>query len=242
MGAASANAGRDALLARWMAANPQARLSASGAGIPTPPSQLRALAKRELSSGYQLAVAAPPPQRQPWWLRAWRWLTDRWTELWRAAFGRAHLGRRGAVALGDLLLVASIAAVAFALWRLLGSLIVDRSQNAPSEALEPAVDPQALYAAACERSRAGEFAGGSRLLFAAAVGTLTQRGILPADRSATVGELRRALSRSDGALLGPFDAVCDAFVTGTYAERAIDASSWERARRGFLALGSAEPA
>lgn len=238
----AAGDGRDALIARWLAVNPHANLRAADATI-APPRQLRALATRELSSGYRLAASGPIAQPQsPWWLQAARWLGDRWHDLWRAAFGRARLGRSGAVAIGDLLLVVAVAVIAFALWRLLGTLLYDRSNAASRDSLEPRDDPSALYAAACERARGGEYAIASQLLFAATVGRMAQRGVVTGDRSATVGELRRALRRRDVALVAPFDAVSVAFVTGAYAERPVDAPLWERARRGYLAMGSGEPA
>lgn len=231
---------RDALIARWQAANPHGRLSRSETPLATPPPQLRAMAARELSSGYRLgAIAPPPPRTDPWWLKVGRWLADRWSDLWRATFGRTRLGRGGAVAIGDVLLVAAIGVVAFAVWRLLGGLFLERSSPPPTESLERYGDPRALYAAACDRARGGEYAAASRLLFAATVGTLALRGIVRENRSATVGDLRRAVRRGDDSLLAPFDAVAAAFVTGTYAELPVDAFLWERALRAYLALDGA---
>ncbi|HEY1656059.1 MAG TPA: hypothetical protein VGF86_13195 [Candidatus Tumulicola sp.] len=240
----AAEPNRDALLARWNRANPHAaqRAAADSRAYPTPPAGLRALAVRELAKGYRLAAPKGPlPQAgRPWWRQLWTWLSDRWAQIWRAAFGNARLGRRGAVAIGDLLLAAAIGLVLFAAWRLLRGFAFERSRAASLESLAPVPDARAVYARACDRARQGDYAAASRLLFAATVAVLTLRGVVVEDRSATVGDLRRALRRQYRALVPPFDAVSGAFVTSAYAEEPIDAGQWEGARLGYVALDEAQ--
>jgi hypothetical protein len=56
-----------------------------------------------------------------------------------------------------------------------------------------------------------------------------------------VGDLRRELRAGDAALVPAFDAVAEPFVARAYAERAVDAPQWSRARAAydsFVALSS----
>ena len=239
-GVAQAAASRTALIERWSVANHRsAGVLESRERFAPPPAQLRARLQRELASGrYRVAPApAASPARRPWWLRLWDWLYGRWMQLWRSVFGNARLGRGGAIAIGDVLIAVALAAVLWAALRMLRELAFERRRRAARlEAIAPQADARTLYARACERAQAGDYAAASRLLFAATVAGLAGRGALDDDRSATVGDFRRALRRRDRTLLGAFDAVAAAFVTSAYAELPVEPSSWERARSGYLAL------
>lgn len=244
-GNAPAAVTRDALLARWNHANPPAaRLVERNVGtLATPPANLRALAARELASGYRLAppqAAAVPAADKPWWMRLWTWLSNRLTQLWRAAFGSARLGRRGAIAIGDLLIAVAIGLIVVVAWRLLRVFAFERSRGESLELLAPPPDARALYDAACDRARQKDYAAASRLLFAAMVASPALLGAAIEDRSATVGELRRLLRQRDRTLLPPFDTVSAAFVTSAYAELPVDATQWEGARAGYVALRERE--
>jgi hypothetical protein len=62
------------------------------------------------------------------------------------------------------------------------------------------------------------------------------------DRSATVGDFRRALRDREEALTPSFDAVSSAYVVAAYAREPVNASQWERAREAYVSLaGSAQP-
>jgi len=239
-GPATAATTSQALIARWTAATHQpARRLQTSAPVATPPGNLQALAARELATPgrYQLATVAPRPVETSLWTRLWTWLLDRWKDLWQATYGRAHLGRGGAVAIGDLLIAAVALLLLLVTLRLLTTLVLERrSRAATAEPLALPADAPALYAAACERARHGEYARASQFLFAATIASLSGRGLVHDDRSATVGEFQRALRRDDAALVAPFDAVSSAFVIGAYAERPVDAPDWERARQAYLSL------
>ncbi len=237
--------GREALVARWTAASHQsARLLETSTPVVSPPANLRALAARELTvpGRYRLTASVTRSPETPLWLRLWTWAYDRWTDLWRATVGRAHLGRAGAVVIGDVLIALVLLVVVVVAVRLLTTLAVERrARSTSAEPLDPIVDAATLYASACERARRGDYAGASRLLFAATISALCGRGLVRDDRSATVGDLRRALRAEDGSLISSFDSVSSAFVIGTYAERPVDAMQWERARLAYLSLaGRAE--
>jgi hypothetical protein len=232
--------GRDALIARWTAATHRpARLLETSTPIASPPANLRALAARELAvpGRYRLSVLGAPAPQAPWWMRLWTYVSDRWTELWRATLGRAHLGRAGAVVIGDVLIAIVAVVILVVSVRLVMSIAIDRrTRAASSEPLDATADAPALYAAACECARGGEYAQASRLLFAASIAALSQRGLVRDDRSATVGDFRRTLRRDGGSLTASFDSVSSAFVISAYAERPVDASQWERARQAYLLL------
>jgi hypothetical protein len=235
---------REALIARWTAASHHsARLLEPTAPVTSPPANLRALAAAELTAPgrYHLTAAVAPASGIPFWTRVWTWLYDRWMDLWKAAFGSAHLGRAGAVAIGDVLIAIVALAIVVVAIRLLASLSLEGRRLSAAEPLESAADSRALYAAACDRARRGEYARASQLLFAATIAALALRGLVRDDRSATVGDFRRDLRRDDASLIAPFDSVSNAFVTGAYAEQPVDADQWERARAAYLSLaGRAE--
>jgi hypothetical protein len=236
---------RAALIGRWTAANHRSprtwEAPPSAPAWPMPPLGLRALAARELATAgrYRLAPERLPAAtpNDPWWLRAFDWLRDRWTQLWNAAFLRARLGRGGAIVIGDLLIAAAVLVILFVSYRLLAEFAFERrSRRRSLESIVLPADARALYAGACERARHGEYGAASRLLFAAAISALALRGVVRDDRSATVGEFRNAVRRGDAGLVSFFDAVAAAFVTSAYAELPVEAAEWERARRAYLAL------
>lgn len=242
--APSAGATRQALIVRWARANhrPPSTIENARGAYPAPPRNLRALAERELASGnYHLAPAREPaPVQVPWWMRLWEWLRDRFVQLWRVAFGNRRLGREQAMVIGDVLIAGALGLIGLVLFRIAGELAFERRRRTgPIEPIPPPADAAALYAAACERARDGAYANAARLLFAATISALVRRGAIEDDRSATVGDFRRRLGQLDRATVPPFDDVSAAFVTGAYAECPVDASDWERARLGYLALSDA---
>ncbi|MEO6835189.1 MAG: hypothetical protein ABI231_04705 [Candidatus Tumulicola sp.] len=239
---ATAATTREALIARWTAANHRpARLLEPGTAAPVPPPNLGALAARELATAgrYRVAASRRPAATPgtPWWMRVLDWLRDGWTQLWSAAFGRARLGRGGAIVIGDLLIAGALLSILFASYRLLSEFAFERRSR--GESLEPIGSPAdagALYREACERARVGEYGTASRLLYNATVSALALRGVVRDDRGATVGDFRRVLRHGEAALVLPFDAVSAAFVTSAYAELPVEASQWERARLAYLSL------
>ncbi len=235
---ANDDATRSALVARWAAAShrsPHVLQSPAGA---QPPADLKRLAAAELSTRgrYRLAPERPAAARPSPWLEFWQWVRDRWNDLWRAAFGRVRLGPGGAVVAGDALMALLALFLLVVAFRLLSGLSIERRAAARARRLETPPDASELYAAACACARDGDYARASAALFAAAVASLSARGVVRDDRSATVGDLRRTLRAEDGTLVAPFDDVASAFVAGTYAERALASGEWERARTSYLRL------
>jgi hypothetical protein len=234
---------REVLMERWLHANrahSAARLESSEP-VNEPPFNLTQLAARELDTPgrYQLAepVAAPPPQS--WWEMALDWLQKRWDDLWRTLSARVHVSPSRVNAIGDgILVVVGIVLLAVIL-RLLFALQIARSAaRLAAEPLTSPPDPQALFQTASDAANRGEYGSAALLLFAATVALLDGRAIA-VDRSATVGDLRRRLRRADASLVAPFDTVAAPFVQRAYAERAVGAPQWERARDAFATLAQA---
>jgi hypothetical protein len=203
---------------------------------------LRALAQRELSipGRYQLSVASPAPVRDPWWTPAWRWLADRW-ELWKAIWAHVHVTPNGARGIGDALLAAIGLLLLYVAIRLVSRIRFAReSQTAMAEPLGAPPDPAAFYREACEAAGRGDYGNAALLLFAATVALLDLRGVIAGKRSATVGDLRRELRAGHATLVPAFDAVAAPFVEKAYAERAVAAPQWQRARTGYDALRQAQ--
>ncbi|HEY2474529.1 MAG TPA: DUF4129 domain-containing protein [Candidatus Cybelea sp.] len=239
---ALATPSREALIERWLDANPSHRpaLLEPVGQVARAPSDLQALAQREfaIAGRYRLSEPPPaPPQAQPWWLRALRWLGDRWEQFWDAFFTRVHIGTRGANAAGDAILAIVALALLLAAFFLLRNLqVVRTAKRTAGEPLEPPSDFGALHRHACEAAGRGQYGDAALLLFAATVAMLERSGAVAPKRSATVGELRRQLRTGDAALVAPFDTVATAFTEKAYAERRIEPAQWERARAAFGSL------
>lgn len=256
--AATADAQRDALVARWVAASEaqiakihdakaraaaqaafaktRAQLDTASPAVQAPP-DMAALARGELATPgrYQLSMKAAPPPSEPWYEQAWDWFKDQVAKLWHALFGRVRVGPGGAIAIGDVLIGAAVLALLIAVLRLLAEFQIDRrSRAAAVEALGAPQNARDLYERAHAAALKGDLAGASRLLFAATVVALDLRGVVAGDPSATVGDLRRAVRSRDAALLVPFDAVAAPFVASAYAERPVENAEWENAREAFL--------
>jgi hypothetical protein len=236
---------RAALIERWLQASrthSMARLasaSSSAASHAAAPPNLRALAQRELAVAgrYQLGQTAVPPPTEPWWSRAWRWVSDRWNQLWRAVFARAHVGKEAAASIGDVLLVVVGLALLVAVVRLVRNVQFARSRSEFDAApLAAPADPRALYRDACDAANRGDYGNAALLLFAATIALLDGRGAVEARRSATVGDLRRTLRTHNASLIAPFDAVAAPFVQTAYAERRVDEPQWHRARTAFSVI------
>jgi hypothetical protein len=240
--AALATPSREALVERWLRADrshkvAQLEPSRSNANAPA---DLHAIAQREfaIAGRYRLSEPPPqPPQAEPWWSRAWHWLRDRWEQFWNSIFAHAHIGRRGAAAIGDALLAIVAAALLLVAFLLLRNLQLRRAaKGVASEPLPPSVDSALLYGQACGAANRGEYGNAALLLFAATVALLDRSGTVAGKRSATVGDLRRQLRCGSATLVAPFDAVAAAFTQKAYAERSVEAAQWERARDAFGAL------
>jgi hypothetical protein len=231
---------RAALVARWVRAKPAHHVAALGfpRGGPVPHRDPRSLAVHELATRGRYRLNLPPPTlpREPWWVRPWNWLRARWDDLWRATAGRVHVSHSFSIVLGDVLLAVVLLGIAFVAYRLLREVAIKRAARVAAEPLPSPPTARALYRRACEAAAAGEYGGAVLQLFAATIAQLERQGALAGKRSATVGELRRQLRRNDAGLLARFDAVAEPFVQRAYAERAIDAPQWERARNAFDAL------
>ncbi len=148
-----------------------------------------------------------------------------------------HVGRQAAASIGDVLLLIVGAVFLVVVVRLLRNLQLARSEaRSRSEPLATPPDPQSLYRDACDAANRGDYGGAALLLFAATVALLDGRGALRANRSATVGDLRRTLRAGNAALVAPFDAVAAPFVERAYGERAIEEPQWHRARTAFESM------
>jgi hypothetical protein len=231
---------REALIERWLHAD-RAHARAQLESPPhhsAPAVNLRALAQGELASPgrYQLTELPPPPVRDPWWMPAWHWLADRWNQFWNAVFARVHVGPSGMRGIGEALLAAIGLLLLYVAIRLVTGIYARRPAPAAAEPLAARPDSAALYRQACDGANRGDYGSAALLLFAAMVALLDVRGTIAGERSATVGDLRRELRAGDAALVPAFDAIAAPFVEKAYAERAVGAPQWQRARDAYEQL------
>lgn len=199
--------------------------------------RLHELAEHELSrhGRYQLSTAPATTQPRPFWLEALRWLYDRWQHFWSALLSHVHVTPNAAATTGDVILaLLAILFLAVAI-QLLRNIALVRSKPSAAEPLETRPDAPALYAAACDAAAAGSYGRAAVLLFAAMIALLETESPGNAG-SQTVRELRRRLGTRHADLAASFDAIADPFVETLYAQRAIAAAQWERARDAFSVL------
>jgi len=235
---------RHALIALWATASHRSAAGLESRDIlASPPAALPRLTAAELATPgrYHLTASVVEPPSPSWWSLLWNWLRDRWNDLWRAAFGRAHVGRMGSVAIGDVLLAIVALLLVIVTIRLLAALTIDRRRHSGEVRFEAEPVAGELYAKACAFARRADYAQASTALFAAAIAALAERGAVQDDSSATVGDVRRALGASQRTLVAPFNDVASAFVTSAYAQQPVAAADWERARSAYLRF-AAEPA
>lgn len=244
----SAPAQPQTLAQRWRHAGvnalPESRRLTAGTAATPPVVLLHALAVHELNVRGRYSLGEPAPQPPPsWWQRLLQWVGDLWGKLWKEAFGRVRLGRIGVVSIGDALIALTALAFILVAVRLLAELQIQRGSpthgGRPLSSFESAHD---LYVQACALARKGEYAAAVRLLFSATVAALDSRGVLRDDCSSTVRELRTALQGYDSGLVPAFNDVAVAFIAGTYAERPLEASEWERASQAYRGIASDVPA
>jgi hypothetical protein len=231
---------RDALIERWVAADPKRHhasvLDAPAASGQAPPANLQRLVQDELGvpGRYRLGTAPPPAKpEKSWWERALQWIVDRVGELWRRTVLRNPVTRSGAVATFNALAVIAALLVLFVGWRLFAEVRFRRHARGKIESLDAARPAGEWFALATASAARGDYATASRLLFAATIAALDSAGHVRVHRSATVGEVRRALRSSNASLATPFDAIASAFTTGTYAERPVRGDEWERAADAY---------
>ena len=243
---AVATPSREDLIERWLQANPAhsaARLDSGPRDVVAAPPDLMKLAQRELATPgrYRLTQPIAAPASEPLWLRVWRWIGDRWQQLWHAIFGRVRVGRAQAASIGDVLLFAVGALLLYIVIRLVREIQFARSAaGAVAEPLAEATSPRRLYNRACAAAAAGDYGYGAMLLFAATVALLDRRGAVDLTSSATVGDLRRALRSRERALVPAFDAVAAPFVQRAYGDRTLDETQWTAARAAYDSLSGAE--
>ncbi len=235
---------REALIERWLRANkthavgylhtvPRAR---ENAAVP----DLKMLAQRELAPPGRYRLAQSPAPRKPWWSGIWDWIAGRWQQFWHTLFGHVRVGSTTAASIGDVLLAIVALILLITIVRLVRNIQITRaaSSGARAEPLRDAPPAAELYRQACDAANRRDYGAAALLLFAATVALLDARGAVVANRSATVGDLRRQLRASDANLVDPFDAVAAPFVQRAYAERAVGEPQWNRARFAYQELAA----
>ncbi len=209
-------------------------------GAPPAPPDLRALARRELAipGRYRLGNSpAAPGDADPIWLRALRWLFDRWHDLWRGLASHVHVGDRAATGIGDGVLALVAAALMLALFFVARNVYVARAASRlAAEPIGGPPDPLSLYRRACDAAGRADYGGAVVLLFGATVATLGARGAIAGGPDASVGDIRRELRAAHPSVMPQFDAVAAPFVERAYAERTVAAPQWQQARTAFTTI------
>lgn len=195
--------------------------------------------REELAVRGRYHLAEPAPTFHPTWYQLFFvWVGDRFNDFigWLAA--HVHVGREGSGIAGTVVLIVSVAIVAFAGARLLMALQVSRDRRLATGASfsPPQRSARALFGAAIRSADAGDYEAAVRLLFAAAVTLLDLRGLIHDDDGATINELRRTLRARDAGAERPFATIARAYVSAAYAESRIGPEDWTAAHDAYTAL------
>ena len=189
-----------------------------------PPIDPALAARTELATPFRYQLQTQPPAPEPWWLRAWDWISNFLSRLFSHASGGHAIG----ALLGDVLIAAIVALTLYLFARLI--LIATsrrRHADAAIEALSAERDEHRLAREAFAAAERGDIGLAVRLLFAAAVTLLDLRG---------VGDLRRAVRPLGDGVAAPFGEIASAYVTSVYAERPVEAAAWSRAYAAYRSL------
>jgi hypothetical protein len=208
-----------------------------------PPANLATLAAQERRSGGYLFAPAQPPPGPNLLERFLRWLYATLRAFFERLFKGVRVTPGQTRAFGDVLLLVVGLLLAFVVYRLARLVTIDRrSAAARSESLAADIDSATLAGRARSLAARGEYRDAARLLYAAMLATVDERGAARVERSATVRDIRRRLRRSDPALLPAFDRVASLFIASAFAERPIDAAAWADAEGAFARIAGGQAA
>jgi hypothetical protein len=202
------------------------------------PADADARVRRELSvAGRYRLVPSAVVRRPAWWQILTQWIRDRWDAFWNALRDTVHIGAKGQMFVGDLLVVLFVLIIGVLAARMLAAFQFQRNDArvALSE-LEPQRSAHALFMRASAAAERGDYGVAVRLLFAAAVTLLDLRGVVRDDASATVNELQRELSERGSQIRAPFVEIADAYTAVAYAENPVDRAAWTHVCRAYEAL------
>lgn len=189
---------------------------------------------------FRLRSAVQRPASRSWFDRLTAWLGERWRALMDALFGHVSLSSATSVAIGDLFL--GLAMLGFVL--LVGRIVVQYAgRSTPNDRAQPVdttQDPATLFARACREADEQRYQAGITTIFAAALCLLDRRGLLQGMPSQTVGQLRRAVRRSDTVAAEPFEALCVLLTQTLYADVPAGSEQWTRARSAYEQLRRGE--
>lgn len=188
---------------------------------------------------YHLKLAVVEP-RATWWEILGGWIAGRVGALYRLLAAHVKVGPKIRTTVGDIVILLTVLFVALVGARMLRSLqIVRDAVHAVQQPLAFRQSAQALFAAADAHAQAGDHARAIRELFIAAITLLDVRGVLHAESSATVNELRSALLVANDRVEPAFIALTENFSAVTYAEQTPSAREWQAARAAYLGIVSA---
>jgi hypothetical protein len=212
-------------------------------GTLQPPKNPHALARAILAERRFMVRVARPVQRT-WWDVALQWLADRWNDLVHALSRNVHVGSKGSVVAGDLLLAVAVLLVVIVAIRLVAGLI---KENAPAHVRAELTTPSSweeLYAESLEAAQREEYRVAITLLFRAALCALDVRGVLHDDPARTIGEWRREVCERAPRRIPAFDRMARVFSGVIYGDMPASASLWDEARAAYDSLfaGSGEHA
>ena len=205
-------------------------------GAQQPPIDPRALARHILSEHrFRLGSHAAAPPRT-WWDVALSWLGDRWNAFLAAFTAHVRLGKTAGVLVGDILLVAIAVVVLVVLFRLLSNTLAEAPAARSASPLPQTLRAHALYEQSLRIAADGDYAAAIALLFRAALVCLDVRGVVHDRPSFTVNQTRRAVREHAAACIDAFESLAQIFTDALYAERAVTADQWTRAREAYGAI------
>ena len=203
----------------------------------TPPQDAQRLAVFILSNQRLYKFSHPAvPAAKPWWQRFFEWLSEQWSHLMRAIFGRAAIPARVNRGIANVLLAASIlifmALVARVLW------LYGRRSRSKVVAVPLAVpeDPTTFVRLSKTAADAGNYALAVAHLFAAALTLLKIKKRFGGRASDTAREMSASIASTDPRLREPFDELTNGLTRAVYAEHALSQDDWTRSLGAYRRL------
>ena len=170
--------------------------------------------------------------------RMLEWLWARWNDFVTAIMSHVKIGRAGTSLIGDVVVALCVLAIAAIAAHLLGALQYERMRRDAALGLASARSAHALAAAAAQAAGAADFARAIRFTFMAAVTMLDLRGVMRADRAATVNELRAELHERDARCDSAFAEIARLYTEAAYAQAPAGEEAWRRARAAYDELAA----
>jgi len=166
--------------------------------------------------------------------RALEWLRTTWQHLIDNVARQVHVSRGTTNVAGEILLALLVIGVLAVIARLLLSISRESATAQTTLVLSTQAQNAAeLFTEANSLAALKNYGKAAVTLYRAALALLSERGVIPESASSTVGDVQRALRRSDRDAYTGFVPIARRFSDAAYAEQVLDADAWRDALASY---------